>query len=151
VSETQAAAPLVTPPAPPADDNSSKYRDFLLAAEQKSTEEYDKAIMALSGGALVASMAFVKDIAGPTPVELHFLVLAWLSWVISLSTVLVSYYMSHLALRRAVAQLDAEKIHDERPGAYYDTLLAWMNPLAGVVLLLGFIFFGFFALNNLVR
>ena len=41
-----------------------KYRDFLIAAEQKSQEDYDKTVIALSGGALGISFAFATDIVG---------------------------------------------------------------------------------------
>ena len=40
----------------------SDYRKGLQALEQKMQSEYDKAVMALSGGALGVSMTFLKDV-----------------------------------------------------------------------------------------
>ena len=43
---------------------SEEYRNGLIAAEQKSQDDYDKTIISLSGGALAISVVFIKDIMG---------------------------------------------------------------------------------------
>ena len=61
----------------------AKYREWLVVAEQKSQENFDKTVLTLSGGALGISFAFLKDIVGPQPIILSvFLLTAWFAWEI---------------------------------------------------------------------
>ena len=57
------------------------YRKWLVSAEQKSQEDFDKTILSLSGGALGISFVFLKDVIGPLPIlQPGFLLAAWLAW-----------------------------------------------------------------------
>ena len=59
-----------------------QYREDVLATEQKSQAEYDRLVVALSGGALGVSFAFVERFIGDDPPRvLWTLMVAWVVWV----------------------------------------------------------------------
>ena len=69
--------------------NPADYRDVLTALETKSQTEYDRLVVALSGGALGISFAFVERFVGDDPpLALWALMAAWVAWVCSLALVL---------------------------------------------------------------
>lgn len=116
----------------------AKYRRWLVESERIAQENYDKAVLALSGGALGVSFAFVREVVGPGQVKAsNLLFWAWASWGTSATAVLFSYYFSHLALRKAIAQTDSEIVHLVRPGGLPDWVTAVLNAAAGLLFLLG--------------
>lgn len=120
------------------DEPLKQYRSYLAAAEQKAQEDFDKTVLSLSGGALGISFAFVKDIIGPGPITLvGYLASAWACWGVSMMLVLVSYFTSHLALRRAIKQVDTKEIHTNRPGEYFALVTASCNALGAIVFFAG--------------
>lgn len=127
-----------------------EYRNHLIAAEQKAQEDFDKTVLSLSGGALGISFAFIKDIVGAGQSHNTFLLLlSWVAWGFSISSVLMSYFFSHLALRRAIEQVDKDKIHNGRPGGCYDFITATLNCVGGLLFLAGVIFIIIFVGYNL--
>src|SRR5438552_1062864 len=83
------------------------YRASLQKLEQDMQREYDKAVMALSGGAFGVSLTFLKDVVGTSHIaEPFFLLIAWIAWGLSVTCVLFSYFTSTLALRAALEQVD---------------------------------------------
>lgn len=132
------------------DESLQQYRAHLIAAEQKSQDDYDKTIVSLSGGALGVSFVFLKDIIGAAPVRYSGLLLAaWICWGVSISSVLFSFFASNLALRRAITQVDAEKTYVERVGGKFDLITAVLNVLGGVLFLAGVILIAFLVWYNL--
>ena len=130
----------------------NEYRKHLIVSEQKSQEDYDKTVIALSGGALGISFAFLKDYIGEGSINnVTNLLYAWASWGTSVTIVLISYYTSHLALRKAIAQVDENKIMNERPGKCYSIITAILNALAGILFLVGVIFMIYFCSTNLTN
>ncbi len=126
------------------------YRKWLVAAEQKSQEDFDKTILSLSGGALGISFVFLKDVIGPHPIlQSGFLLAAWLSWAFSTFSVLTSYYLSHLALRRAISQVDGGAIYKQPPGGVFARLTAILNAAGAVLFLVGVCCITAFAGSNL--
>ena len=116
----------------------AEYRRWLVSAEQKSQEDFDKTVLALSGGALGISFTFLKDIIGPEKIVwLSFLIAAWLAWAFSTFSVLASYYLSHLALRKAISQVDDGTIYKKPPGGAYACITAKLNALGGILFLIG--------------
>jgi len=114
------------------------YRKWLVAAEQKSQEDFDKTVLSLSGGALGISFIFLKDVIGPKPIVMpSFLLAAWLVWAFSTFVVLTSYYLSHLALRRAITQVDDGTIYNQPPGGKFARLTAILNATGAVLFLVG--------------
>ena len=76
-------------------DQLADYRKWLVAAEQKSQEDFDKTVLTLSGGALGVSFVFLKDVIGPQPIVMScFLMVAWAAWAFSTFSVLTSYFLS---------------------------------------------------------
>ena len=128
----------------------AEYRKWLVAAEQKSQEGFDKTVLSLSGGALGISFVFLKDIIGPKEVVLWgFLLAAWLSWAFSTFSVLTSYYLSHLALRRAIFQVDCGTIYSQKPGGVFNCWTAILNATGVVLFLVGVCCITVFAGANL--
>lgn len=114
------------------------YRQWLVAAEQKAQEDYDKTVITLSGGALAISFAFVKDILGDGPIKSPgWLVVAWLVWAMSLASMLASFYYSRKALRRAIEQCDSDTIRCEPPGGFFTSILRRLNALGAVFFVSG--------------
>lgn len=111
----------------------AEYRGLLTKTEQESQAEFDKTILALSGGALGLSFAFIKDIVGSEHViHTSFLLMAWIAWGFSSLAVLVSFFTSQLALRKAIRQLDGGNL-PKRPGGWFDKLTGGLN-LSGLIL-----------------
>ena len=100
-------------------------------------------VVALSGGALGISFAFVERFVGDDPpLALWALMAAWVAWVCSLALVLGSHFFSTQALRKAVTQVDEKKINTERVGGNYDRVLVWLNAIGGITFILGTSFAG---------
>lgn len=134
-------------------DSSNKlvdYRRLLVAAEQKSQEDFDKTVLTLSGGALAISLTFIKEIIGQQSIESSYLLwFAWTAWTFSTFSVLVSYFLSHLALRRAILQVDNGTIYSQPAGGKFAFYTALLNGIGGVLFLIGILCFIFFAGVNL--
>lgn len=114
------------------------YRKHLVSAEQKSQEDFDKTVLTLSGGALGVSLTFLKDVIGSSPVASPGLLLSsWMCWAVSASVVLISFYLSQIALRHAIAQVDNGSIHNEKPGGRFSTYTSWLNGLGAILFLVG--------------
>lgn len=127
-----------------------EYRKWLVAAEQKSQEDFDKTVLSLSGGALGISFVFLKDVVGTNPIlQPSFLFTAWIAWAFSTFAVLVSYFLSHLALRHAIAQVDTDSIYSKRPGGLFAQSTAILNALGAILFLLGVCLITAFASANL--
>jgi drug/metabolite transporter (DMT)-like permease len=132
------------------DESLEKYRAHLIAAEQKAQEDFDKTLISLSGGALGVSFVFLKDFLGKGPITYKGLLLsAWLCWGVSVISVLFSFFASNLALRRAITQVDAEKMYEEHVGGRFDTLTAVLNVIGGILFFSGVILIAVFVWNNL--
>ena len=127
-----------------------QYRKELVATEQKSQTEYDRLVVALSGGALGVSFAFVERFIGDDPPRvLCTLIVAWVAWVCSLAFVLGSHFFSTMAMRATMAQLDEDKIDTEPVGGASDRILVWLNALGGVTFIIGALLAGVFVWYNL--
>ncbi|MFN8402458.1 MAG: hypothetical protein U0V48_02735 [Anaerolineales bacterium] len=108
-------------------DDLKEYRNQLIAAEQKAQDDFDKTILSLSSGALGVSFIFLNDIIGDVPTCTSLLMTAWVSWALSSTSVLISFYVSHKALRHAINQVDSKKIREEHPGSWYDRFTEFLN------------------------
>ena len=49
-------------------ENDPKSREYLVNAARRAQWEYDKTVLALSGGALGVSLAFIEEVAKDTPI-----------------------------------------------------------------------------------
>jgi hypothetical protein len=116
----------------------AEYRGLLTQTEQKSQAEFDKGVLALSGGALGLSFAFTKNIIGTGEI-IHsgYLLAAWITWAASSASVLISFFVSTLALRKAIKQLDRGTIGMERPGGWWDRATSCLNLMGLLLFLIG--------------
>jgi hypothetical protein len=128
----------------------AEYRALLTRTEQESQADFDKGVLALSGGALGLSFAFTKDIVGTTNI-IHsgYLLGAWIAWASSSTVVLLSFFTSQRALRKAIKQLDQGTIGVERPGSWWDLSTASFNLLGLGGFLLGLVMMMIFLNYNL--
>ena len=134
------------------DEVDPDYRQWLVVAEQKAQADYDKTVLTLSGGALGISFAFVKDIVGDNPiVHSSWLVMAWVFWALSTSAMLGSFFVSRLALRKAILQCDDGTIFCKPPGGFYTVLTRWLNGSGAILFLLGVCFMAAFVQTNITN
>jgi hypothetical protein len=129
-----------------------EYRKFLVAAEQKAQEDFDKTVLSLSGGALGISFVFLKDVIGAQPIKLPDLLLgAWVCWGLSTLFVLASFFLSHLALRHAIRQVDESTINSKTPGGMYAYATATFNIMGAVLFFVGVCSITLFAGANITQ
>jgi hypothetical protein len=128
----------------------SEYRQWLIAAEQKAQDDFDKAVLSLSGGALGISFVFVKDIIGPGVIH-HpvWLLIAWVLWALSSLAILSSFFASHLALRLAIKQCDDGSIYKKTPGGIFSSATRNLNAFGAALFVLGVFFMAAFIYSNL--
>jgi len=132
------------------DNQMKEYRDHLVLSEKEAQRDFDKTVFTLSGGAIGVSFAFITDIVNPeTLVSLPCLIISWSSWAASLLCVLLSYYSSHMALRKTINQVDQDKIRKEHPGGTFDKITAFLNAAGGILFLIGLISMIIFVQKNL--
>jgi hypothetical protein len=118
--------------------NLSDYRKLLVSAEQASQEQFDKTVLSLSGGALGISFVFLKDVIGSSPVlKPSLLIASWIAWALSSFAVLASFYLSHLALRRAIKQVDDGTIYNHRAGGPFSIITAILNASGAILFFVG--------------
>lgn len=128
----------------------SEYRQWLVEAEQKSQESFDKTVLSLSGGALGISFVFLKDVIGSNPViDSNYLLASWVCWALSALSVLISFYLSQLALRKAIKQVDAGTIYSETAGGVYSKITSTLNVCGAILFFVGVCCITFFAESNL--
>jgi hypothetical protein len=132
------------------EDSISKYRKGLIKAEQEMQLSYDKAVMALSGGALGISFTFLKEVVGKaTIVHSFWLLAAWICWGTSATSTLMSFYTSTRALRRAILQTDEKLVYLELVGGWSTRLTKILNFSGGFLFLAGLVSIVIFVAYNL--
>lgn len=123
------------------------HRSLLQSTAQRAWDSYDNALLILSGGAIGLSVAVLKDVIGNKPIiALCLLILAWLSWILSLAALLLSHFCGAKANQYAVSQLDT---NTEATGGSWNTITGICNPTSGILFLFGVIFFVLFVTLNL--
>ncbi len=128
-----------------------KYRDFLMDKHHQASVSFDKAVMTLSGGALGISLTFLHDVvSSPLPETKIFLTTSWLSFALSLASILISYLTSIGSLRKAMGQVDDGTIYNVKtPGGIPTLLTVTLRITSAIGFLSGVFFFIVFALNNI--
>ena len=127
-----------------------QYRTSLLDLEQKMQASFDKAVMALSGGALGLSFTFLRDVAKANPLNFsRCLLAAWICWGLSVTCVLCSFLTSAIALRHATKQTYAKLIDIEIVGGRFNTITKYLNYAGGALFFLGLVFIVIFIGANM--
>ncbi|HEX3527217.1 MAG TPA: hypothetical protein VH988_09130 [Thermoanaerobaculia bacterium] len=120
-----------------------------MLAEQKAQQDYDKAVISLSGGALAVSFAFIEKIVGKGPAHSpKLLFFAWVLWAASIASVMASYFLSRLALRKAIHQVDSQSIYLRRPGGWGTLVTEILNVTSGCLFVMGVIVAAEFIYKN---
>jgi hypothetical protein len=129
-----------------------KYREWLVKSEHQASQDFDKAILTLAGGALGLSLVFIDPIKLTGLVrEPWLLVLSWFSLASSLLAGLASLLTSRRALRTCIAQLDGDRLGRETPGGRWAGFTEWLNLAAAGLLVGGVICLVTFAWLNIGR
>lgn len=123
-----------------------EYWRQLNDALDKASRDYDRTVLSLASGALVVSIAFLRDIA-PTPNFINLVVAAWFFFVVSIASTLVSFIASEKALLHSMAQLDKGEFDSSRGGAW-GIATDVLNRIAGGAFLLGATLLVWFAVVN---
>lgn len=125
-------------------------RKQLIAAERKTAQQFDKAILTLAAGALALSITFINQIApNPKPHSVYFLIGAWILFCSSLLSTLISFLTSQDACRRQRDLFDEEISQNNKKcsntkdnkAAFWTNLLNYFSIgffILGVVLLIVF-------------
>jgi hypothetical protein len=130
----------------------SAYRQSLIAAEQSMQGEYDKGVLAMSGGALGVSLVFLNDFIGSKSIANGcFLLAAWIVWGLSIVFVLASYFTSTFALRRAYSDASNDRIYNTAGRSCWATATLILNALGGISFFAGVVCFVAFVACNLNR
>ncbi len=126
-------------------------RRLLVEGEVQVAARFDKSILTLSGGALLLSMTFVKDIVSGSPQDTWALVVAWISLSIAIAAMLISLLTSQKAYQQQRDILDKQfgnsNSGDERNGWACGT--KWLNRISIIVFLVAISFLGYFAIKNI--
>jgi hypothetical protein len=81
------------------------HRDWLVSAHHTASQDFDKAVMTLAGGALGLSITFIHEIA-PHPKHHGWLATAWICLAVSLLLVFLSYLASQHVLVNEIGRCD---------------------------------------------
>ena len=126
-----------------------KYRETLLGIQEKMQASYDKAVIALSGGALGLSFTFLKEVAkGETLHNARWLLASWVLWGTSSSCILFSFLCSATAMQTAINQTDEKTIYIEAAGGLFNRITKILNVAAGLMFFAGVISIVIFVWRN---
>jgi hypothetical protein len=126
-------------------------RKLLIDAEREAARSLDKALITLSSGAIVLSIAFIKDTKAPYS-GACLLFFAWAVFIGSLLSVVVSFLLSQLAMRRQrdIVEASLDEVKGDQKNAYVSWIL-WLNGVSIALLTLGIMAFALFVGLNIPR
>lgn len=141
---------MVSQPNDPHQQAMREWRASTTATIVKAQEDYDRTLLTLSGGSMALSLTFIDSVV---PLSMahgqNALLLAWISWSVSLVATLFSHYFGGMALRRALEQVDSENHTTGRFGGRADNIVGKLNLGAGLLFSLGLGAMIFFVSINL--
>lgn len=123
--------------------NKREWINHLEEMRLDNVRQFDKQIVYLSGGSLVFSIGFVKDIIGfdSIPDFKFLLILSWICFTFSLITNL-------FAFKTASASINNAMVFNERLMKIYDKITSFLNWTSILALISGLIFFIIFTIAN---
>ncbi len=86
-------------------------RKDYIESEHHAQDQVDKAVLTLSGGAFGVSFAFMNDVVGNDPHHLGWILAAWVAWGLSITLILITFYTSNEAFRRANSGFEWQSCH----------------------------------------
>ena len=92
----------------------SEYRGRLESSLQSAYDQFDKAILTLSSGALGVSIAFIKDVVPLARASWKpLLVCSWVGFALAILSTVVSFLVSQKAFVRQISDAEDYFIGDE--------------------------------------
>jgi hypothetical protein len=125
-------------PGASAETELAEYRRVVVAAMQKSQDDYDKAVLSLSGGALGLTFALFQK-AHQTRQCLVLLETAWILWTLSLVAILISFFTGREANRVAIKQVDTGTVYQSIVGGAWARSTTVLNWCGGIFFLAGLV------------
>ena len=129
-----------------------EYREWLVKAQHRASQDFDKTVLAISSGALGLSVAFLNSqyVSGPFS-NTVLIGIAWMGFGVALVSSLGSLFTSSKALRKCIEQVDAGVVDGETPGGVWTSRTDWLNLAAWWGVFLGVTFLVLFASFNTRR
>ena len=120
--------------------------EISVTEERKEQRELDKSILSLSGGAIVLSISFIKEIA-PKPTCSALIILSWCFFGLAVISVLSSFWSSAAAsrLQRKVNANDAHATTDRNA---FNGLTKVLNIAGGISFIAALVLLVIFASVN---
>ena len=132
------------------EDRLKDYRQYLVETQQKISENYDKTIITLAGGALGTSLAFIKDIIGQDPVQAKYILsFSWIMLTASLASVASSLYYGTKAFGEAIKQVDGQNIYGSTVGGWTAKVTGVLHTAGLALLVIGLLALGLFVHINI--
>lgn len=132
---------------------SDDYRQHLVETYEQLSLGYAKTLVTLAGGALGLSLTIAKSITLEVDgCERAWLVWSWIFWGLSLTAVLVGYFLGREASRYAIKQYDDGKLsgdNPERAGGKWTATTHGAGLVSLVCFVVGMILFIVFAEKSL--
>jgi hypothetical protein len=129
-----------------------KHQDSLVKARFKIETERDRALLLITGGALTVSFAYVPTLVDKGyVVALWALIAAWLVWVVTLVWGLLGHTVSVRVYTEQINKLAGAQWLGAQKEPWLAKHIELLNKLGISLLVLGFMFFGYFAISNLER
>jgi len=125
----------------PEDWRASAHWQALAATALSGSQDYDRAILTLSSGALALSATFLHDIArNVASASLDLLTASWVALIAAIISIVASFQTSQLATRQEMLNKDSKY-------AFRATVV--LNVLGGLGFIGGMVLFARFAFVNL--
>lgn len=128
-------------------------RRLLVEGEVQVAARFDKSILTLSGGALLLSMTFVKDIVSGSPNDTWALIVSWILLGMAIAAMLTSLLTSQRAYQRQRDILD--KQYGSRGGRdecnWWAWSTKWLNRISITIFLVAIFFLGYFSIKNVEK
>jgi len=126
-------------------------RKQLVEAERKTAQQFDKAILTLAAGALALSITFINHIAPhPKPNSIYFLIIAWISFSLSMLSTLISFLTSQAACRKQRDIIDKSVLDKNDSKNKAASWTNWLNYFSIGFFIAGVIFLIIFSIINLL-
>lgn len=120
-----------------------EYRKELWGALKVSHEQYDKALLTLSGGGLAISITLVKELFPSDKLIVSWLLMmAWALFCASIILTVISFLVSQKALNVQLENFDKYTAGDEsylNKNNPYSTATVWFNRVSGTFFILAVI------------
>ena len=131
-----------------------KERSALVDAKFRVAENYDKAFLTLTGGALAISMTFIANIV-KNPIDKWSLIIAWICLGLGLALHLFSCQFCGKAYGTQISELDKEQQarFDGKEYKYkknkWSSVTKTFNYITLALFLLGIVFLAIFVITNI--